>query len=296
MLNKVRTIANKNRRNRVIAEYIANTIGSLIYAIGIANFLDPNRLAPGGVSGLSIILDKFTPIQTGTWIFLLNVPILLLGLWKFGWRFILGTVYNIVLTTIFTNYLAAFGPVTEDAMLASIIGGATVAVGMGLVFKARATTGGSDIIVKLLRRKYKHMKTGMLILITDLVVIAISAVAFNDLEVALYATISVTITGVVFDMVLYGRDGAKLLYIISDEAEHIAGRFLEELDIGVTFIHGKGAYSGMDKKVILAVIKKDVYPKAEDIVREEDPRAFLIISDANEIYGEGYKNIFSEKI
>ncbi|MCR5717325.1 MAG: YitT family protein [Lachnospiraceae bacterium] len=296
MLNKVRKIANKNRRNRVIAEYLANTVGSIIYAIGIANFLDPNRLAPGGVSGLSIILDKFTPIQTGTWIFLLNVPILLLGLWKFGAKFIVSTLYSILLTTVATNHLATFGPVTSDPMLASIIGGTVVAVGMGLVFKARATTGGSDIIVKLLRRKYRHMKTGMLILITDLIVIAISAVAFKDLEIALFAVISVTVTGVVFDGVLYGRDGAKLVYIISNESEKITARLLQELDVGVTHMQGKGAYSGEQKQVILVVVKKDIYPKAEEIVKEEDPRAFMIITDATEIYGEGYKNIFSEKI
>ncbi len=277
-------------------EYLLMTAASVIYAAGISLFLDPNSLAPGGVTGISIILNRLTLLETGTWILFLNIPILLLGIWKFGFRFILSTVYCIVLTSFCTNRFSGFGAVTDDLFLAAVAGSTLMAVGMGLVFKAGATTGGIDIVVKLLRLKMPHMKTGTLFLSLDAVVVTASALLFRDVERALYAGMAVFITSIVLDVVLYGRDSAKLLYIISDRHESITRRILEELDIGVTYVKGSGAYSGAEKNVIMCVIRKNLSPKAEEIVKEEDPMAFMIVTNATEIYGEGYKNLFSEKL
>lgn len=286
----------KKALKRRILDYVVITLASGIYAAGVSLFLDPNSLAPGGVTGISIILNRLTGLETGTWVLLINVPILAVGTWKFGLRFILSTMYCTALTSFLINLFAAFGALTADPFLAALVGGSLMAVGLGLIFKTGATTGGTDIIIKLLRLKFPHLKTGSLFLITDAVVVTASAVVFRNVDVALYAGLVVVINSLLLDVVLYGRDGAKLLFIISDRHEAITKRLLEELDIGVTYLSGSGAYSGKDKDVIMCVMKKPLSPKAEVIVREEDPLAFMIVTSATEIFGEGYKSIFSEKL
>lgn len=279
-----------------VKKYIVITIAAVIYASGISLFLDPNSLAPGGVTGISIILNRLTNVETGTWILILNIPIILLGAWKFGVKFIVSTIYCIVITSVVTNSLEPVGALTTDPLLATLSGSALMALGMGWVFKSGATTGGMDIIVKVLRLKYPHMKTGSLFMVMDAVIVTLAAFIFRDVDRALYAGMVVFITSMLLDLVLYGRDGAKLIYIISDRAEEIAGRLLEELDLGVTYVKGSGAYSGKEKQVIMCVVKKPLAPKTEDVVKQEDPLAFMIVTSATEIYGEGYKSYFSEKL
>ena len=281
---------------RRVLDYIVITIGAFLYAVSVSFFLDPNSLAPGGVTGIAIILNHITGLETGTWLLVINIPILVLGTWKFGLRFILSTMYCTALTSVFVNLLAPFGALTRDPFLAALAGGALMAVGLGLVLKSGATTGGTDIIIKLIRLRYAHLKTGRLFLLTDAVIVTLSAFVFQNIDVALYAGVVVFINSVLLDMVLYGRDGAKLIFIISDRPEAITGRILSDLDIGVTYITGSGAYSGKAKNVIMCVMKKQLSPKAEEVVREEDPGAFMIVTSATEIFGEGYKNIFSERL
>lgn len=276
-------------------DYVVLTVASMIYGVAIGLFLDPNSLAPGGVTGIAIILNRLTNLETGTWILFINIPILILGTWKFGLRFILSTMYCTALTAFFTNLFAPIGAVTTDPFLAAVVGGALMAVAMGWVFKAGATTGGTDIIVKVLRLKFPHLKTGSLFLLTDAVIVTASAFVFRNIDRALYAGLAVFITSFLLDVVLYGRDGAKLIYIISDNSESITKRLLEELDIGVTYMQATGAYSGKEKRVIFCAIRKQLAPKAEEIVKDEDPLAFMIVSSATEIFGEGYKSYFSEK-
>lgn len=280
-----------------IKNIIMMTVGACIYAAAISMFLDPNGLAPGGVTGISILLSRLIPVETGTLILLLNIPILLLGTWKFGFRFILSTIYCIIIISPMTNFFAArFGALTEDLFLSGLAGGALLAVGMGMVFRAKATTGGIDIIVKIIRTKIPHLKTNNLFLLMDAVVVSCSVLVFKDIDKALYAGMTVIVTSLVMDIVLYGKDEAKLIHIISDRSEAITKRLLDDLEIGVTYVRGEGAYSGKEKKVIMCVVKKQISPKVEDIIKEEDPMAFMIVSSAMEIYGEGYKNLFSEKI
>ena len=293
--NEIQYEEKKTLRRRVM-DYGIITAAAAIYAVAVSLFLDPNSLAPGGVTGIAIILNRLAGMETGTWMFVINIPILVIGMWKFGWKFILSTLYCTAVTSFFTNLLTPVGAVTADPLLAALVGATLMAVALGLVFKAGATTGGTDIIIKLLRLKFPHLKSGFLFLLTDAVIVTASAFVFQNLDTALYAGIVVFINSVLLDLVLYGRDGAKMFFIISDSPETIVSRLLEELDISATYISGKGAYSGLDKKVILCVVKKPLSPKLEEIVRQEDPTAFTIITSASEIYGEGYKNIFSQKL
>ena len=286
----------KKRILKFLKEYTMITIGAIIYAVAISLFLDPNNIAPGGISGIAILINRFTHLETGTLILLLNIPITLLGLWKFGWRFIVSTFYSILMTTIFTNAFAAYPPVTDDLIISGVLGGLLMAIALALTFLAGATTGGTDIIVKVLRIKYPHIKTGELFLATDIAVVIASLVVFQDIRVAFYAGITVVVNTLAFDFFVYGRDEAKLIYIISDSTEQIKVRFMEELDITATIIQGKGAYSRLDKEVVMVVMRKQMAPLAEEIVKEEDQNAFMIISSASEIFGEGYKNINDDKI
>ena len=277
-------------------KYAIITAAAFVYAVGVSLFTDPNNMAPGGVTGIAIILSRILPIGTGTFIMLLNIPILIFGVWKFGIALTVSTIYATALISVFTNVLASYGAATDDIFLAALAGGTLTAVSIGVIFRAGATTGGLDIIVKALRLQFPHLKTGKIFFIADALVVTLSGIVFRDLNAALYAAISAICTSIVMDIVLYGRDEAKLLYIISSRPERIAGRLLSDLDLGVTYINGQGAYSGDNKKVIMCVVKKPVSPRAEEIVKEEDPESFMIITSATEVFGEGYKSYFSERV
>lgn len=286
----------KKSKTELLKKYIIISAAAFVYAAGVSLFTDPNDMAPGGVTGISIILSRIVPLSTGTLIMLINIPILIFGVWKFGFGLTLSSIYATALISVFTNLLAPLGAATNDILLAALSGGVLIAVSVGLIFRVGATTGGVDIIIKALRLRFPHLKTGKIFFIMDAMVVTLSGIVFRDINAALYAAISATCTSLVMDLVLYGRDEAKLIYIISGKSEQIAQRLLEDLDIGVTYINGQGAYSGDNKKVIMCVVKKPVSPQAEEIVKEEDANSFMIITSATEVFGEGYKSYFSERI
>lgn len=287
----------KKKIGKKVLGYVLMTLACFGYAVGISLFVEPNNIASGGVTGIAIILNKAIGGSTGIWFFVINIPILLIGMWKFGFKFLMSTVYCTTIISVFTDLLSHYGsPLTNDVLVATIAGGMLTAIGMGGVFKAGATTGGMDIVVKLCKLKFPYMKTGSLFLIMDFLVVLASAFVFQDIDRAFYSAMEVFVTSTLLDLVLYGKDGAKLIYIISDKSEKIAARLLDELNIGVTYMEGQGAYSGREKKVIMCVTKKQIAPRAEEIVKEEDPNTFMIVSSASEIYGEGYKSYFSEKL
>ncbi len=283
---------------KILREYAIMTIGSVIYAMGIALFLDPNHLAPGGLSGIGIILSSIIPVETGTIILVFNIPLIILGYLKLGRKLILRTFYCVIMTSILIDGIGSFygRAVTEDLLISAIAGAGLVGIGIGMIMKRESTTGGSDIVVRLLRKRFPHVKTSAIFSVIDCTIVGISAIVFKDIDLAMYALIAVATSAFVLGRVLYGTDEAKLIYIISDHSQPIADRLLKDLEVGVTFIRGKGAYSGKDKEVIMAVMRNMIAPKAEEIVKEVDPTAFMIVSSANEIYGQGYKNIFSEKL
>jgi uncharacterized membrane-anchored protein YitT (DUF2179 family) len=289
---------NRISARKRVREYVIITFAALLYGIGTSLLIDPNNIAPGGMTGLAICLNRLWNIGTGMWFLIMNIPLLIIAIWKFGIRFTLSTIYATAMISVFTDlctkFFSAF--VIYDKILAVVFGSAATAVAIGLIFKCHATSGGTDVIIKLLRLKYPHIKTGALYILTDMVVLVIAAIVFNDIAAALYSFMSVIVTSIVVDFVLYGRDEAKLIFIISDKPDIITARLLAELDVGATHVIGKGAYSGEDKKVIMCAIKKRLSPLAEDIVRDEDPNAFMIVSSASEIFGEGYKSYFDERM
>ena len=271
-------------------------VASLIYAVGISCFLDPNQLAPGGITGIAVILNRLVNIETGTLYFWLNVPIVLFGIKKFGLRFMAKTTFAIIMVSVFTNILSPVGALTTDLLTAGAAGGILIALGIGLIFKAGATTGGTDIIVKALRQKYRHLKTGFIFLCSDIIIVSISGIVFRDLNIVFYALVTVIISGKALDYVLYGGDEAKMIYVMTERPEEIGNRLMNELEVGITYLQGKGGWKDTEKLVVFTVVPKRLGPQVEEIVKREDPDAFMIISSANEIYGEGYKDFFAEVI
>lgn len=281
---------------RLFKKLVIILVGTFIYAAGIGLFLDPNELAPGGVVGLSVILSHSIGSETGTWYFLLNIPIVILGWWKFGAKFISYSFLAVAFNSIFTNIFGHFSAVTDNLFLASIAGSILVGTGIGLVLRTGATTGGMDIVIKVLRKKYPAIKTSTFFITIDIIIVAIAGFVFKDFNLAMYAFITVVLQGRVMDFILYGSDEARLIYIVSNKTEEMLPRILEELEIGATVLTGKGGYSNKEREIIMCVIKKRGTPKLEEIVKEVDGKAFMIITSANEIYGEGYKNILVDQL
>ena len=286
----------KYRVLKFLKKYTVITVGAVFFGAGIALFVDPNNLAPGGISGLAIILNRIVPIETGTLFLMMNVPVMALGAWKFGRKFIASTIYATGVVSLTTNLCERLEPATEEVLLGAIFGAVLSAVGMGLVLKNGSTTGGSDIIVKFMKLKMPHMKTGTLFLIIDSMIILSGGLVFGNVDTILYSALSAALMSKILDLVLYGGEGAKLIYIISDNFEVITGRILKELDIGVTHLTGSGAYSKREKQIIFCVVKKQIAYLVEEIVRQEDDKAFMIVTGASEIFGEGYKSYFVEKM
>lgn len=299
-MSKLQAIQN-SRAWAVIKNYLIMTVGAAIYGVAIAVFLDPNQLAPGGVSGLSIILNTLVPIGTGVWIILINIPLMIAALIVFKFRFLIGTLYATVLSSaiievIDRGFSHLIPDMSDHMLIAALMGGAGLAIGIGLVFRGGGSTGGFDIVVKLLRRKFRHMKTGGLYLLLDCSIIILSAIVFRNILVAMYAVVTVIINSTLLDIVLYGKDNAKMVYIISDHPETVATRLMQEVETGVTVLYGEGAYTKKDKKVLMCVVRNQQYPMVRDIVKEEDKSAFLIVTKATEIFGEGYKSQDAEEL
>lgn len=286
----------KKRIARNIKKYILITLVSVLYGAGTSLFLDPNDLVPGGLTGVAMIINRFVPIGTGTIFMIMNIPIIAVAWYKFGWKFIVSTLYSIVCVSTFTDIFAGMNAITNEPLLAVFMGDILIAFSIGTVFKCGATTGGADIIIKLLRLKYPHIKTGKLFMMFDISVVAFSGILFHNIDAALYAFIGIFVMSAVMDIVLYGQDEAKMVFIISEHSELLAEKLLVDVDAGVTFLTGRGAYSKKEKEVIMCVVKKNVYPKVEEVIKDTDPQAFLIVTHANEIYGKGYKNIFASKV
>lgn len=271
---------------------LLNTVGSIIYAVGVGLFLDPNRLASGGVTGIAIILTEIFGLETGTWVIILNIPLMIIGVWKFGFKVLFSTIWSLCITSFSINILVECMPLglTSEPILAALAGATLVSVGIGLVFRAGGTTGGSDIAVKLLRLKFPHISTGGIFLLTDGIIVAAAGFAFKNADLALYAGIAVLVQALVLNMVLYGSDEARMVYIISKHNRKISERFMSELDAGVTYLNGEGAYTGDEKQVLMCVMKMKTLPVAREIVRDEDNEAFMIVTKATSVFGEGFKS------
>ena len=287
-------------KGKLFLQLVTISLGCVAYAAGLILFLNPNDLAPGGVSGVSIMLNRFIPVEVGTLILLFNIPLLIIAFIKFGAKFTAMTAFATALSSTIMDLMGAFLPpdyaVTKDKLLAGIFGGALMAFGMGVIFRAGGTTGGSDIIIRLLRRKFRHLKTSTIFLITDCIIVGVSALVFGNIEAALYAGIALAVNSTVLDFVLYGSNGARMIFIVTERPDEINKVLTEKVNTGSTVIKGEGAYTGREKTILMVVAKKHRFPKIRDAVGAADPNSFMIVSSASEIFGNGYLSIFANEL
>ena len=278
-----------------IVMYLKILIGSALYAAGFQFFLYPNAIATGGVTGVAMIINYFSGFPVGIMTLIFNVPLFLFSWKKFGLGFILASLAGTVLSSVMVDLFAMIPlEVTHEPLLGAIYGGIIKGLGLGIVYHTGATTGGVDIVAKFLRRKYQHINFSTFILGLDTAVIVAFAVLFRRYDSAMYAIICMFIASKVIDLVLYGAVNSKVCYIITDKSEEIKDGIVNALHRGVTFLHGEGAWSGQAKHVILCVVKQSQIVEVKHLVGAVDDRAFVIVSDSREVFGNGFSYLGDE--
>lgn len=272
--------------------WIVKTLfGSAIFALGFSLFLEPNNINSGGISGLAQAIAHVIGIQNvGLLSVLLNLPLFLIGGIRVGKRFFAGSLIGMLVSGVLIDLFASISIGFQDALVSGIYGGLLCGLGIGVVFAAGTSTGGSDILVRLLKLHYRNIPIGMISMTFDALVVILTGIVFRDISRALYSGIAVFITGQVMDLVVYRFDYSKVAIIISDQAEAIAKAVAEKLDRGVTFLDGQGYYTRQDKKVVLTVVKKGQLADLKELVMERDEAAFVIVQEAHQVLGDGFSH------
>lgn len=274
---------------RWIRDYIGITLGALISAVALNMFLIPNKVAAGGVTGIAIVIYHVFGLPVGMVTMALSLPLLFLSVKILGGRVGLNTLYGAVILSLAIDLTAPYIPVlTQDLLLACLYGGILDGIGIGLVFKFRGTTAGTDLIAAMIH-KLTGISLGQALLGVDFFVIALAGLVFGRAELALYALITLFIAAQVIDLVQEGRSSAKAFFIMTDQAELLADKILQDMDRGVTFLEGRGAYTGKPCEVIFCVVNTTEVTKLRDLIYETDQKAFVIVSDAHDVLGEGFK-------
>ncbi len=273
-----------------IKNIITVILGTIAVAVSLDAFLAPGNIAPGGISGLSIVINYLTNIPLGILIFVLNIPIFLLGLKHFNRKFLVYSLCGMLLLSVFTDLFVTIPRITNDLLLSAIYGGALLGLGIGLVFSAGCTTGGTDIVVQILKKKFPSISIGRFVLIVDAFIVAIAGIVFGKWEVMLYSAIAIYISTILIDIIVEGGDAAKAVYIISDKNAEIAEQISLKLVRGTTLLHGSSFYSKEAKEVLLCVVKKHQISTLKTIIKETDPNAFVIFTDARQVVGKGFDN------
>ena len=280
-----------------VKSYGIITLGALIYALAFDWFVAPNQIAMGGVTGLAQIVNALLPmLPVGVLSFLMNVPLFLAG-WKLiGGHLLVSSLYAMAVSSLAIDGISlVYVFPAMDPILAALYGGVVMGVGLGLVFSQGATSGGTDIIGKLLKLKFPWLPTGKLVMVPDMAVVVLAALVFGTVNAALYGLIQMYLLAKVMDGVLYGWDTSRVAYIITDRWEETA-RGLLDMERGVTLLQGRGAYTGAEKQVLLVAFKQKEIVPIKRMLREIDPAAFFIVCDAHEIFGEGFGDYQKEEI
>ena len=272
-------------------------LGSMVFSLGFNLFLQPNDLNAGGISGIAMILVHLTNLGTvGLVTAVINLPLFALGGLKIGKKFFVGSLAGMATSSLFLDLFALLPvPVTEP-LIGALYGGALCGIGLGVVFAAGASTGGSDIVVRLLKLKLQHVPIGTINIVFDLTVTVLTGLAFWDVSRALYSGVAIFVSGQVIDAVVYRFDYSKVALIISREHDAIAQRIGKELDRGATFLHGEGTYSHRDMKVVLTAVKKHQIADLKRMVVELDPDAFIIVQEAHQVLGDGFSRYSKDSL
>lgn len=279
------------RKKIIIKQIFFIFLGTLIAGFGMASFLLPNKLSSGGFTGIATIFYYFLKLDVGKTVIILNIPFFIWAFMKLGKGFVIKGIIGAVLLSVFIDVFENIPAITADMLLASIYGGILIGIGMGLVFKAHSSTGGTDLLVYICRAYNSRISVSKLLNGIDIGVVFLNVIFFGDIEIGLYSAIAIFLVGKMIDIVFEGVNFSKLVFIITDREKNILKMINGELNAGATEIYGKGAYLSTEKKIIITAISRRELPILREKVYELDAHAFLIVSDAREVYGLGFKTL-----
>ncbi len=282
----------KSKAKTLSLDFLFFLAGSMIDAVAINVFTAPNHIAPGGVTGIGTMLNYLFQTPIGVVNMLINIPIVIWAILEIGYKLVAKSIAAIIIFSVAIDTMGLFLPVYDgNPLLAAIFGGALEGIGLALVFMRGSTTGGTDMIARLLGRRFRHLSMGKLMLAVDLVIIAASALVYQQLESALYAIIAIFVSTRIIDTLLYGTDAGngKMYFIISKKNEEIKQKILEQIDRGVTVIPIEGGYSGQEGAMLFCAVRRYEVAKINDIIHTTDRDAFVIVGEAGEITGEGFR-------
>lgn len=263
--------------------------GSAVFALGFSLFLEPYGMNPGGISGLAMVLVHLLGIgSVGTLSILINLPLFLLGGMKIGKRFFIGSLIGMVFSSVMIDLFAQSSVPNVEPLVGVLYGGGLCGLGLGLVFVIGSSTGGSDILVRLLKLRWRNVPIGQIAMCFDVIVVVLTGLVFRDITSALYTGLAVFVTSQVVDIVVYRFDFSKVALIITKEYEQVAKDISAKLDRGATFLYGQGTYSGKDTKVVLTAVKKQQLAELKELVVALDPDAFIIVQEAHQVLGDGF--------
>ncbi len=280
------------RRKDIFLDIIFIVAGAMVYATAVTTLTAPNNIAPGGVTGLCTMLNYMFGTPIGLMSFFINIPIILWAVVDIGYKLVVKTMAAIVLSSVFIDLFTGFMPVySGNPILVAVFSGVCEGLGLSLTFIRGATTGGTDMVARLLERRMPHLSMGKLMLALDGVIVAASAVVFGSIENAMYACISIFVCTSIIDTILYGTDvgTGKLFYVMSPRVREMGKRVIEEMDRTVTYLDSHGGYSNEPGETMLCVVRRFEVYQMQAIIRDEDKNAFVIIGDAGQITGEGFR-------
>lgn len=280
----------KRKLKSIITDLIFFILGCFIYSASVTMFISSNEISPGGFTGIATVINYLFKIPSGIMLLILNIPVLLLGLIKFGGMFVIKTSFVTVIASFSLTVTDLLLPIFKiDKILAAVFGGILMGLGLSLVLLRGATTGGVDILAKLINKKFRHLTVGRIILIMDALVIAFAAFVYKNVESALYSVIALYSSTYIMDAMLYGADKGKIIYIVTEFPEEVCRDINNNLGRGVTMLSAKGGYTGKERSMLLCTVRRHEVSYVFDIIENRDSSAFIVVSDAGEIIGEGFK-------
>ena len=280
----------KKSTSKFIADIMYFILGTFIYSVAVNVFLLPNGISAGGFTGIATVINYITSIPTGITLFALNSPVLILGYIKIGSIFILKTSFVTAILSLILDITARIlPPFKSDGILVSVFGGILMGLGLSIVLLRGATTGGIDIIAKMLNSKYRHISVGKIILAADGLVVMLNAAVYKNVESALYSVVAIYVSTRIMDLLLYGADKGKIIYIVTNNADLICKVINTEMHRGVTRISTTGGYTGEEHIMLMCTVRNHEAAAVHNIVREYDSGAFIVVCDAGEIIGTGFK-------
>ena len=274
----------------VLIDLVYTIIGTALVGFALSMFTVPNDIAPGGVSGLATALAYLTPIRVSVWALMMNIPLMIAAWRKLGARALFFTLISTLLLSLFIEIGDRFLPqYTSDTLVASLMGGVVMGLGMGMLFIRGISTGGTDLLALILKKLLPNLPAGTLLLFIDAAVVVIAAIVFRDFDVAIYSAITIYIYSKVIDTLTQGVDYAKVIYTVTEHGEEVVKALNEHTDRGSTLIPAVGGYTGQHKQLVMTVTRRNVVAQTLRLIRQTDPKSFTFVMDSTEVHGEGFK-------